>query len=86
DLLQEAGARAAIQAKELIHKMAVKEWTILSTAKEGGYEPTAPLHITIQVPLHARPAYHLNCREVPGRGLHIYEISQKSLEPQNETS
>lgn len=70
---------AACDAKNLLAEMASAPWTIKSTAKEGGYAPNAPLHITLAAPIGKSPAYHLNCREIPGVGLYIYEITHQRL-------
>ncbi|MEP1444908.1 MAG: hypothetical protein ABJK37_02170 [Paraglaciecola sp.] len=80
NLLNSTSGVARRGAKQLINQMARDLWTIKSTAKEGGYDPNAPLHITVKVPMNGnKPSYHLNCREIKGRGLFIYEITQKRL-------
>lgn len=66
-------------ARALLDSMSLDKWTILATAHTGGASATAPLHITLQVPQFNRPAYHLDVREIAGKGLHIYRISQESV-------
>lgn len=57
--------------------MAEKKWTIAATAHTGGKDSNAPLHITVR--MKGEIAHHFNCKEVLGRGLYIYEISQKPV-------
>ena len=79
-LLVNAGGISKRLAKTLLVQLAQQPWTIKSTAKEGGFDPFSPLHITIEVPVNSKnPAHHLNCKEIPGKGLFIYEITQKNL-------
>ena len=79
-LLEQTRPPASRRATRILNDLSKFPWTISSTAKEGGKDPTAPLHITIQVPIKTKkPQYHLNCRETPDGALYIYEISRKGL-------
>ena len=60
-------------ARTLLKFMAIKKWTITATAHEGGKYPNAALHFSVRI--KGQKAHHLYCRETPGKGLHIYEIS-----------
>jgi hypothetical protein len=78
-LLDGASPACRHAANDLLRRMSQMFWTITASPKEGGFDPSAPLHISIDVPVNnSAPAYHLNCRRIPN-GLQIYEISQKSL-------
>jgi len=75
NLLMSCSGHNKILAKNVLLKIAQKKWTITATAHTGGKDANAPLHISIR-PI-GELAYHFNCKETPGKGLHIFEISQK---------
>lgn len=76
-LLKNCNGMHKHSAKILLKQMTKKKWTIVATAHEGGKDKNAPLHISIRV--KNQIAYHLNCKEINGKGLHIYEITQKPI-------
>lgn len=64
-------------AKTLLKFMAIKKWTITATAHEGGKDQNAALHFSVRI--RGQNSHHLYCRDIPGQGLHVYDISQKKL-------
>ncbi len=76
NLLKQYSGKKRLIATSVLKLMTLKKWTIAATAHTGGMDSNAPLHITIRI--KGQIAHHLNCKEKKlGRGLYIYEISQK---------
>lgn len=69
DLLNGTRPFARERAKELLMQMATKRWRITAAPYEGGKNPDAELHISVQV--MSRPPWHIYCKELAAKMLYI---------------